>query len=79
MYWRPVSPKPEGEYVDDDVRRALARRLWDHDGSLSSDPHELSKADLPYLEGLRDGGTKDAQNLIDAIRKHGAVEVWISR
>lgn len=83
MHWRPVYPKPEGEYVEDEVRRALARRLWNHDGSLVSDPSQLDKDDLPYLEGLRDGlsgdGATSAQDLIDAIRKHGSVEIWISR
>lgn len=79
MYWRPVLPRPEGEYVDDTVRHRLARRLWDKDGSESAEPHELTKDALPYLEGLRDGGVKGAQDLIDAIRKHGRIEIWISR
>lgn len=78
MYWRPVFPRPEGEYVDDDLRYALARRLWDQDGSLSTQSHELDKGDLPYLEGLRDGRVEGAQEIIDAIRKHGTIEVWIS-
>lgn len=79
MHWRPVVRQPEGGYVDDAVRYKLARRLWDQDGSLSTEPHELDKDDLPYLEGLRDGGTQGAQDLIDAIKKHGSIEIWVSR
>lgn len=83
MHWRPVYPKPEGEYVDDRVRRALAQHLWDQDGSMSEGPSELDKDNLQYLQGLRDGlsgeAATSAQELIDAIRRHGTIEVWISR
>lgn len=79
MHWRPVNPKPEGEYVDDDFRHSVAERFWGHDGSLRSDPRELDKSDLPYLQGLRDGRVQGAQAIIDAIQKHGTIEVWIER
>jgi len=79
MHWRPANPIPEGHVVYDGLRQKLARRLWDHDGTLTSDPHPLTKEDVPYLEGLRDGGVSGAQDLIDAIRKHGTIDVWIER
>lgn len=79
MYWRPVYPKPEAAYVDDQIRHALAPRLWGQSGSDSAGPDELDATCLPYLEGLRDGGLKAADELIDAIRKHGSIEIWIER
>jgi hypothetical protein len=80
MYWRPVNPRPEGEYVDDAVRQRLAPRLWgDGAGTDSVGPDELDKRFIPYLEGLADGGVDGAQELIDAIRKHGTIEIWIAR
>jgi hypothetical protein len=79
MYWRPKLPKPDGEYVNDILRHALARRLWDQDGSLSSGPDGLDSDDLSYLERIRDAGITGAQDLIDAIRKYGTIEIWIER
>lgn len=79
MYWRPVRPKPEGTYVDDRLRHVLARRLWNQDGSLSASPDVLDENMIPYLEGVRDAGVPAAQELIDAIKKHEVVEVWIVR
>lgn len=79
MYWRPVKPKPEGEYVDDALRHILARALWDQDGSDSVQPYQLDSSDTPYLRGLRDGGVPGAAELIDAIAKHGTIEIWIQR
>jgi hypothetical protein len=79
MLWRPVNPKPDGEYVEDAFRQAIAKRLWGGDASSSTQPHELDASDLPYLNGLRDGGVKGAQVIIDAIQKHGSIEIWIER
>ena len=33
--------------------------------------------DIPYLEGLRDGGLKDAQSVIDAIKKYEVIEIFL--
>ena len=35
----------------------------------------LTESEVPYLQGLRDGGTEGAQALIDFIDKHGEVLV----
>jgi hypothetical protein len=79
MYWRPV-PKdlPRPELLSYDLKHRLARRFWDHDGSLNGEPIEFDATQIPYLEGLADGGVEDAQELIDAIREHGSVHVWIA-
>lgn len=37
----------------------------------------LDSSDLPYLEGLRDGGQRDAQVLIKAIEEHGMILVGL--
>jgi len=80
MYWRPSPPPPPlGGDVPDRLRQLLGRRLWDHDGSLVSDPYTLNAADLEYLAGLRDAGVDGADGLMRAIAEHGAVEVWIER
>lgn len=79
MYWRPSPPKPDGEYVADRVRQAITERLWGQSYSDSMEPQTLDGDVLPYLNGLVDAGLGEAQELIDAIRKHGSIEIWISR
>ncbi len=78
MHWKPAHPEgstwPKLPYA---LKAAIARRLWDHDGSMPGDQVELGLADVPYLEGLNDGGVEGAHILIDAINQHRAVVVWI--
>lgn len=79
LYWRPA-PKdvPPADTLPSELKKALARRYWDHDGSMWADEREFDSADVPYLEGLRDAGLDGAAELIAAIKKHGRVEVWIA-
>jgi len=35
----------------------------------------LDRSHFGWLEGMRDVGHKDAQNLIDAIQEHGEIEI----
>jgi hypothetical protein len=35
----------------------------------------VNRSLLPYLNGLRDGGLKEAQELIDAIEEHSEVKL----
>lgn len=80
LYWRPA-PKdpPPGAQLPDDLMFALRKRA-ERDWGLLSGGIPLDKADIPYLEGLADGGGEElaegANELIAAIREHGAVEVW---
>ena len=78
LYWMP-SPKesPPPEVLDTDLKRILARRLWNHDGSLHGEAREVTSALIPYLEGLADGGVDGAAELIAAIREHHTVLIWI--
>ena len=78
LYWRPA-PKdvPPAEGLPYELKKAIARRFWDHDGSLHGDEIEVGAAEVPYLEGLSDGGVDGAEELLQAIREHGRVLLWI--
>ncbi len=78
LWYRPVpKDQPPAETLPYPLKRAIARRYWDHDGTLCGDELEFTAADVPYLEGLADGGVEGARELIGAIREHGAVILWI--
>lgn len=82
MYWRPVPVKPDGEPVDDDLMYLLRRRLWDDE--TSQEPRsgcelEIGHELIPYLEGLADGNVDGAAELIEAIRRHKSIQIWIER
>ena len=66
LIWR--VPK-KGNSLPDALKFALRKRY-------SEGVHTMTEHDLPYLEGLRDGGVDGAQVLIDAINKHDEIEVW---
>lgn len=78
MYWRPVPKEPRPAELPYDLKRAIAQRLWGHDGSLWGEATEIDRSILPYLEGLRDAGVDGAAELIAAIQQHDKVEVWIA-
>lgn len=79
MHWRPRPQKPEGEWVEDRLRHILARKLWDHDGSIADGPTALGRDMLPYLQGLADADVEGAAELIAAIQKYVEIEVEITR
>jgi hypothetical protein len=81
LYWRPVPKEiPPARDLPVALKYPLARRYMDHDGSLRGET-TVTKADIPYLEGLADGGSLEvaegAAELIAAVREHDAVELWI--
>jgi hypothetical protein len=73
--WIPVKPV-EFHELPNDIKYPLARKYQDHDGSLSG-KNELTKEDIPYLEGLGDGGNpeigKGSSILIEAIKKYETI------
>jgi hypothetical protein len=82
LYWRPAPKKvPAAQSLPYGLKSVIARRLWDHDGSLNGDPVEVDHAFLPYLRGVADAGNGDvaegARELIGLIEEHGEVELWI--
>lgn len=74
-YWRPVVYR-SGNGIDDVIKCLIAKRYMDHDGSLTG-LRGLNGEDIEWLQGLHDAGIKDAMVLIEAIRKHHDIEVWI--
>ena len=78
--WIPVKPIKRKHLPTGQIKRAMARKYQDHDGSCYGTTI-LGKIDIPYLEGLKDGGNndieKDAACLIEAIEKHGKIEFII--
>lgn len=79
LYWRPApKDEPPPDSLSDHLKRILARRFWDHDGSLYADTVTMTRDDLAYVEGLKDAMVADANVLYEAIKEHGDVEIWIS-
>lgn len=77
LYWRPVPKDPPPYDVPDDVEGVLRRRYWEDwpNSNDRSEPRELNKNDIGWLEGLRDAGLEGANELIDAIREHGTIRL----
>jgi hypothetical protein len=69
LYWEPTQrPKKD---LPDALKFALRKRASDGHVEMVMDTN-----DLQYLYGLRDAGVKGADDLIEAIQKHGEVRVW---
>ena len=74
LMWKPVT-QASGS-LDFELKKTISRKLWDTDGSCGGGVATVDSADIPYLEGLRDAGTKGASELIKLIHKHGEIELW---
>lgn len=78
LFWKPAPiNEPEPETLDYDLKKAIAPRVWDHDGSIYGPEILFDKTRIPYLQGLADAHVDGAQELIDLIVDHGAVILWI--
>ena len=75
LLWRPVVRQRDFS-LPNALKYKICPRYFDHDGSLGSGPRIFDGNDVPYLQGLADGNVEGADALIQAIRKHGEVEVW---
>ena len=69
LYWKPVDDY--SEYFPDELKYVLRTRF--DCGHI--DATQMNESDIPYLEGLRDGGIKGAAELIKAIKEHGTVVI----
>jgi len=67
LTWEPVSRNAQP--LADNLKWALQKR---YGGTVEA---TMDTGDIPYLEGLRDGGLPEAQFLIDAIEKHDRISV----
>ncbi len=80
LYWRPLNPPPP-DHALDQLKYVISQSLWGHDGSLRGDPLPLDRSFIAYLRGIADAGSatvkEEAEELIDAIRQYGVVEVYL--
>ena len=74
-FWRPIATK-DGKLLSTDIKWKIAKRYMNHDGSLTGKAY-LSNEDIGWLEGLRDAGVEDADELIAAIEKHAEIVIFI--
>lgn len=83
LYWRPPAPPPPGNPLPYGLKALVARYVWDHDGSLHSDPVLADGELVPFLRGIlaatgNPETSEGARELLDAIAAHGAVEIFIT-
>lgn len=70
LYWEPIiEPKRS---LSDELKYALRKRFDIERGQKQ----RLDESDINYLSGLKDGGVKGTDELIEAIKKHGEVEIF---
>jgi hypothetical protein len=88
LYWRPVPAGPEGERLGagNQLKYAISRSLFDHDGSFSSEWVTVDEEFVPFLRGVsaaaRDRSPDlhlEAEQLIALIERHGAVQLRTSQ
>jgi hypothetical protein len=75
LHYRPHINEETGLSLSFELKKAISQKYWEHDGSLGGHWIILTESDIPYLEGVRDGGIKDAGTLINEIRRYEAVEI----
>ena len=79
LYWQPVRPS-EGKTLTTGLKWAFQRQhLRDKDGRV-----RLTEEDVAFLRGVIAASGSDtamqadAETLIEAIEKYGAVEIWVA-
>jgi len=67
LYWKPIIENSfrVGDHI---LRNAIENRY--------SLPTVIGFSAKNYLEGLRDAGVNGAEDLLEAIEKHGEIEVY---
>jgi len=71
LMWRPPH---RGKELPDALKYALCKRWADQ--SIRTVFSNEDGCDMAYLQGLRDAGVDGAQELLDAVKRYGEVEVW---
>ena len=79
LHWRPVPPPVPDSQLSSDLKFKIRERIWggDPEYNVSREIAITDVSDIAYLAGLADCGIEDAQKLIDLIRHHRRVEIWI--
>jgi hypothetical protein len=75
LYWRPTPTNKQR--LPDKLKFALRNNDSVCGPRVDGDPTTVTDSSFEYLRGLRDGGVDGAAELIAAIEKHEAVDVWL--
>ena len=67
-YWRPITPK-KGNDLCTEIKWILQKKF--------ELPAQFDNSSLGFFKGLEAAGVKDAQRIIDPIKKHGEIEIWL--
>lgn len=83
FYWQAFPKEPPPVQYCSDIKRIMARRYWDHDGTLFGAVTTLGESDVPFLSGVAAATPhrevrEAAEEMIKAIREQGGVSIWIN-
>ncbi len=78
------TPKPTKDewHFKQPIKGILARRFYDHDGSLGGGMITIGGEHLEWLEGVQAAGSFDARDtidlnaIIDVLRNGGSIDLW---
>ena len=80
LYWSLIPEEPKDHDIDY-LKYAIAKHIWDSDGSLGESAINVGTGLISFLEGIIAVGDKemarDAKQLIHDIEKHGEVHIFI--
>lgn len=79
LYWSLVPKEPDENNLYE-LKRIMAKKLGEFDGSVGEDLGVVNSNMIPFLEGIvatDSAAASDAQELIDAIQKYGQVQLSI--
>lgn len=79
MYWRPTVKIPDGvklSYSLKEVFRRKFRRIQRNDG-FKIVLNRAHSNDVTYLQALIDARAEGAQELLDALKGHESIDIWL--
>ena len=81
LYWD-IIPTEKEENDIDSLKKVLARKVWDAEGTIHQPKTIVNSNLIPFLEGIVAGNGsgdmgRDASKLIEAINQHGEVYIYI--
>ena len=84
--WRPapIVKTPPGGTFDLPLRNIMRERFdlpvgdsYEEPGRVGGRLIESTESNRAWLQGLVDAGVEEADELLEALRKHGRIEVWL--
>lgn len=73
LYWKPYIEK-KGKSLPIAMKWALQKRFFQNDYG----PIVFTEKDRGYFEGLLDGKTEGAEEILDLLEKYESLELWLS-